>query len=114
MISYCEEQLYSKKVESSKLSIFNPNYSDSYGFIESEDHSRETFFHYSELSCKPEEIEHGTTVQYYEKLKDNKICGINVVPLEEEIDLNGDEDVEDHVRHGTGICNFIEHSLTLL
>jgi cold shock CspA family protein len=74
---------------------------DSYGFIESEDHSRETFFHYSELSCKPEEIEHGTTVQYYEKLKDNKICGINVVPLEEEIDLNGDEDVEDHVRHGT-------------
>ena len=29
---------------------------DSYGFIESEDHSKETFFHYSELSGKPEEI----------------------------------------------------------
>ena len=30
---------------------------DSYGFIESEDHSKETFFHYSELSVKPEEIQ---------------------------------------------------------
>ena len=30
---------------------------DSYGFIESEDHSKETFFHYSELSVKPEDIQ---------------------------------------------------------
>ena len=54
---------------------------DSYGFIESEDHTRETFFHYSELSVSPEQIEHGTTVQYNEKVKDNKVCGINVRPL---------------------------------
>ena len=46
---------------------------DSYGFIESEDHTRETFFHYSELSCKPEELETGAAVQYYEALKDNKV-----------------------------------------
>ena len=55
--------------------------SDSYGFIESEDHTRETFFHYSELSVSPDQIEHGTTVQYTEKIKDNKVCGINVRPL---------------------------------
>ena len=29
---------------------------DSYGFIESEDHSKETFFHYSELTGNPEDI----------------------------------------------------------
>ena len=46
---------------------------DSYGFIESEDHTRETFFHYSELSVSPEQIEHGTTVQYNEKVKDIKV-----------------------------------------
>ena len=56
-------------------------FSDSYGFIESEDHTRETFFHYSELSVSPDQIEHGTTVQYTEKIKDNKVCGINVRPL---------------------------------
>ena len=64
--------------------IFSLNHyfiSDSYGFIESEDHTRETFFHYSELSVSPDQIEHGTTVQYTEKIKDNKVCGINVRPL---------------------------------
>ena len=55
--------------------------SDSYGFIESEDHTRETFFHYSELSISPDQIDHGTTVQYTERVKDNKVCGINVRPL---------------------------------
>lgn len=74
---------------------------DSYGFIESEDHTRETFFHYSELSVAPEAIEHGTTVQYIEKLKDNKICGINVQPLDGSVDLNSDELIEDQVYHGT-------------
>merc|ERR1712227_275724 len=51
---------------------------DSYGFIESEDHSKETFFHYSELSGKPEEILVGSCVEYSESLKDGKICGVNV------------------------------------
>jgi len=74
---------------------------DSYGFIESEDHTRETFFHYSELSVSPDQIEHGTTVQYTEKIKDNKVCGINVRPLDESIDLNADEIIEDQVYHGT-------------
>jgi len=74
---------------------------DSYGFIESEDHTRETFFHYSELSVSPEQIEHGTTVQYTEKIKDNKVCGINVRPLDESIDLNADEIIEDQVYHGS-------------
>jgi len=74
---------------------------DSYGFIESEDHTRETFFHYSELSVSPDQIEHGTTVQYTEKVKDNKVCGINVRPLDESIDLNIDEVIEDQVYHGT-------------
>jgi len=74
---------------------------DSYGFIESEDHTRETFFHYSELSVSPDQIEHGTTVQYTEKIKDNKVCGINVRPLDEAIDLNADEIIEDQVYHGT-------------
>jgi len=74
---------------------------DSYGFIESEDHTRETFFHYSELSVSPDQIEHGTTVQYTEKIKDNKVCGINVRPLDESIDLNADEVIEDQVYHGT-------------
>jgi len=74
---------------------------DSYGFIESEDHTRETFFHYSELSCKPEELETGAAVQYYEALKDNKVCGTNVVLLSGDIDLNADEVIEEHVYHGT-------------
>jgi len=74
---------------------------DSYGFIESEDHTRETFFHYSELSCKPEELETGAAVQYYEALKENKVCGTNVVLLDAETDLSVDELIEEHVYHGT-------------
>lgn len=74
---------------------------DSYGFIESEDHTRETFFHYSELSCKPEDLETGAAVQYYEALKENKVCGTNVVLLSSTIDLNVDEIIEEHVYHGT-------------
>ena len=74
---------------------------DSYGFIESEDHTRETFFHYSELSCKPEELETGAAVQYYEALKENKVCGTNVILLDAETDLTVDEVIEEHVYHGT-------------
>merc|ERR1712130_640997 len=74
---------------------------DSYGFIESEDHSKETFFHYSELSVKPEEIQVGTCVEYSESLKDGKICGILVKPLNKNVDLNDDEEIEEQVWHGT-------------
>lgn len=74
---------------------------DSYGFIESEDHSKETFFHYSELSVKPEEIQVGSCVEYSESLKDGKICGILVKPLNKNVDLNDDEEIEEQVWHGT-------------
>jgi len=74
---------------------------DSYGFIESEDHSKETFFHYSELSVKPDEMQVGTCVEYSESLKDGKICGILVKPLSRNIDLNDDEEIEEQVWHGT-------------
>ena len=75
------ELSFSKKVYYHQAAAQQLFFSDSYGFIESEDHTRETFFHYSELSVSPDQIEHGTTVQYTEKIKDNKVCGINVRPL---------------------------------
>ena len=44
----------------------------------------------------------GTCVEYSESLKDGKICGILVKPLNKNVDLNDDEEIEEQVWHGTG------------
>lgn len=45
---------------------------ETYGFIESEDHVREIFFHYSELDGDPNLLELGDVVQYIETKKTDK------------------------------------------
>jgi hypothetical protein len=44
----------------------------------------------------------GTCVEYSESLKDGKICGISVKPIDKVVDLNDDEEIEEQVWHGTG------------
>lgn len=51
---------------------------DSYGFIESDDHENELFFHYSELEGDPNQLELGDYVKYAETRKSDKRSAENV------------------------------------
>ena len=68
---------------------------DSYGFIESEDHCKEIFFHYSEIVSESDQITLGSTVEYSENLKDNKLCAVGIKISKK--DLSADEDVSQQV-----------------
>ena len=69
---------------------------DSYGFIESEDHCKEIFFHYSEVVSKANNITLGSTVEYSENLKDNKLCAVGIQLSSK--DLSADEELSQEVR----------------
>ncbi|CAG5102255.1 Oidioi.mRNA.OKI2018_I69.chr1.g215.t1.cds [Oikopleura dioica] len=71
---------------------------DSYGFIESEDHCKEIFFHYSEIVSESDQITLGSTVEYSENLKDNKLCAVGIKISKK--DLSADEDVSQQVLSG--------------
>jgi len=48
-------------------------------------------------------------------LKDGKVCGILVRPLNKNVDLNDDEEIDEQVWHGTGffcILFFSKKNLT--
>ena len=69
---------------------------DSYGFIESEDHCKEIFFHYSEIVSESDQITLGSTVEYSENLKDNKLCAVGIKISKK--DLSADEEVSQQVK----------------
>lgn len=54
---------------------------ESFGFIELEDHSREVFFHYSELDGDPNDLELGDEVEFIETRKCEKPSAEKVVKL---------------------------------
>lgn len=58
---------------------------DTFGFIETEDHSRELFFHYSELEGDPNKLELGDVVQYIETRKSDKMSAEKVSKLNIEL-----------------------------
>lgn len=72
---------------------------DSYGFIESEDHCKEIFFHYSEVLSKAEHITLGSIVEYSENFKDNKLCAVGIQLSSK--DLSADEDYSQQLLSGT-------------
>jgi len=71
---------------------------DSYGFIESEDHCKEIFFHYSEVVSKADKITLGSTVEYSENLKDNKLCAVGIQLSSK--DLSADEEYSQELLSG--------------
>jgi len=54
---------------------------ENFGFIELEDHSREVFFHYSELDGDPNDLELGDEVEFIETRKCDKPSAEKVVKL---------------------------------
>lgn len=52
---------------------------ESFGFIELEDHSKELFFHYSELDCDPNHLELGDVLEFVETRKGGEKCSAEQV-----------------------------------
>jgi cold shock CspA family protein len=52
---------------------------ESFGFLELENHSKELFFHYSELDCDPNELELGDVVEFVETRKGGDKCSAEQV-----------------------------------
>ncbi len=57
---------------------------DGFGFLETEQHDKEIFFHFSNFNGNPEKLEVGTEVRYtvYNREKGGKLSAENVTTIE--------------------------------
>lgn len=72
---------------------------ETFGFIETSDHSSEIFFHFSELQDSPEKFNVNTPVVYTKGIKEDKPCAMYVTIANEKEDLFH-EDIDPTIYNG--------------